>query len=65
MSISIWFKSKSITGKTRFSAGDVISQKIDGTLDGDGWKPWRTAKIGFWGGVFAPFNHIWYKIIGL
>eukprot|EP00009_Paramoeba_aestuarina_P001700 CAMPEP_0201520718 /NCGR_PEP_ID=MMETSP0161_2-20130828/12229_1 /ASSEMBLY_ACC=CAM_ASM_000251 /TAXON_ID=180227 /ORGANISM="Neoparamoeba aestuarina, Strain SoJaBio B1-5/56/2" /LENGTH=166 /DNA_ID=CAMNT_0047919187 /DNA_START=51 /DNA_END=548 /DNA_ORIENTATION=- len=57
---------KSVTGSVLYTAGDVICQGIDGTLERDGWQIERSSKMTFFGAfLFAPISHLWYvKMLG-
>jgi len=53
--------SKGLTGGILFGGGDLLAQKLDGTLDTKGYTPVRTARSFFWSAVcFTPIGHYWY-----
>lgn len=55
---------KGLTGGTLFAIGDLLAQKLDGTLDTTGYNPKRSL-IGFcWSScIFTPIGHTWYAKI--
>lgn len=54
--------SKGLTGGVLFAGGDLLAQKLDGTLEGPkGYDPKRTVRGFFWSAVcFTPVGHAWY-----
>jgi protein Mpv17 len=53
---------KAVTSASLYVVGDLLAQKLDGTLDRSGYDPVRGRTALVWGGViFAPTAHVWYN----